>query len=99
MKGNTALLKRFASVTLHRSRSFINKHPRLQRTILAIIRKLGLYSLARVVYTRMAVTSGQSETIGPYGFIPTEFAHLPPRARQVYSDLKAAMERRQKENG
>jgi len=99
MSGHKTLHRRFARVALSRGLSFINNHPKLQRYVLAIIRRLGLYPLARAIYARMIPASCRSDMRNPYGFIPTDIAHLPPRARQIYADLKAAIERRQKENG
>ncbi len=99
MSGYKTLHSRFAKMALLRGLSFINNHPKLQRHVLAIIRILGLYPLARAVYARMAPASNQADKSNTHGFIPTDIAHLPPRARQIYADLKAAIERRQKENG
>lgn len=84
--------KRVAGAILHRGLSFINKHPALQRYILLITRTLGLYPLARTIHARLT-TSIRT----PYGFTPKDIAHLSPRARQIYFDLKAAIERHQKE--
>lgn len=79
---------------LRRGLSFINTHPKLQRYIMAITRRLGLYRLARTIHARLAPSIRT-----PYGFIPTDIAHLSPRARQIHFELKAAMERHQKEMG
>lgn len=79
--------------------SFINTHPKLQRYFLAIIRMVGLHPLARAIYARMIPASSQANKNTLYGFIPTDIAQLSPHARQIYADLKAAIERRQKGDG
>lgn len=99
MSGYKTLHSRFAKVALLRGLSFINNHPKLQRYALVIIRILGLYSLARAIYARMAPVSCRLDMRNPYGYIPTDVAHLHPRARQIYVDLKVAIAQRQKENG
>lgn len=86
-------------MALRRGLSFINKHPKLQQYALAIIRKLGLYPLARAIFARATPASNQADKRSIYGFTPTDIAQLSPHARQIYADLKAAIERRQKENG
>lgn len=85
-------------MALRRGLSFINNHPKLQRYVLAIIRKLGLYQHARAIYARMTPASSQANKSSPYGYIPTDIAQLSPYARQIYADLKAAIERREKKN-
>ncbi len=74
--------------------SVINSHPKLRRYALAVIYRLGLYGIARRLYARIAGTSIR----GQYSFIATDHAHLTPRARQIYADLKAAIAQHKKEN-
>lgn len=99
MSAYLILPKRFVKALPRRGLSFIDNHPKLRRYVLAIIRRLGLYPIARAVYARMVAATYRSGTRNPYDFIPTDIAHLTPRARQNYADLKAAIERRQKDNG
>lgn len=89
------LLKRLVKALLRRVLSFINNHPKLRQYVLIIINRLGLYGMACTLYARTAYGEGMR---GPHNFIPTDIAHLSPRARQIYADLKAAIDRRQKEN-
>lgn len=99
MSRHKPLHRQFARGALRRGQAFLKHHPRLQRYVLEIIRRLGLYSLMRDIYVRATHDSSRSNTGNPHGFIPTDIAHLSPRARQIYSDLKAAVERHRKENG
>lgn len=99
MSRHKTLHRQFTVTALRRGLSFLKNHPDLRRCILAIIRRLGLYPLTCTIYARMAPASCRPDMRSPYGFIPTDIAHLPPRARHIYADLKAAIERRQKENG
>ncbi len=91
--------RQLTSAVLRRMKSFFNKHPILLQSVLTVIRKLGLLPLARRVFTNFTLASIQADKSNPYGFIPTDIAQLSPHARQIYVDLKAAIERRQKENG
>lgn len=93
------LFKRFVRAILRRGLAFIATRPKFRGYVLAITRRLGLYPLARAVYARLVAASYRSGMRDPYGFIPIDIAHLTPRARQIYADLKAAIERRQKEKG
>lgn len=89
--------RRFAKVVASRGLSFINAHPKLQRYISAIIRRLGLRPLARAISIRVQLDPGPRQY--PYGFIPTDIAHLSPRARQIYADLTAVIKLHEKDNG
>jgi hypothetical protein len=92
MAGFFALSKQFAGGILRRGLSFINKHPKLQRYVLRITRRLGLHSFAPGIYARL-----RPKQRNPYGFIPTDITQLSSRARQMHFELKTAVERRRKE--
>jgi O-antigen chain-terminating methyltransferase len=89
------LLKRLVNRIPRRVLSFINRRPKLRRYALAIINRLGVYSFARALYARVAYGTG---IMGTQNFISTDIAHLTPRARQIYANLKAAIETHDKEN-
>lgn len=86
--------KRIIKALLRRVLSFINSQPRLRRYVLAIINRLGLYDIACRLHARLSAALCRS---GPYSFIPTDAADLGPHALHIYSDLKTAIERGQKE--
>lgn len=91
------LPKRYAIALARRGMPFINRHPKTMRFVLAITRKLGVYPILRAVHARLVIPSCQSGNGSSDGFMPTEIAHLSPRARHIYAELKAAIEHRQKE--
>lgn len=100
MSWHKTLNKQIAGTSLRRVRSFINSHSNLQRYALAVVRKLGLQPLVRALYAKLAsADSSRPEMKRPYGFIPTDISHLSPSARQIYFNLKEAIEHQQKENG
>lgn len=81
---------------LRRGLSFVNSHPMLRQHTLAIIQRLGLYTIARSLYLRLKGAPCRPGMRGSYGSTP---ADLSPRARQIYGDLNAAIEHKQRENG
>ena len=89
------LFRRVAKALLRRGLSFVNRHPQSRRYLLALINRLGLYGFARTLYARFRsdICFG-----GRRNVLPADIADLTPRARQIHADLKAAIERRQKEN-
>lgn len=91
--------KRYAMALLRRGLSFLKNHPKLQQNILVIIRRLGLYSIARAMHAQLATDSCQGGVGNADRSIPTDIALLSPRARQIYDDLNAAIKRHLKENG
>jgi len=82
---------------LQQAALYVRRRPRFQRLVMGVLARFpGLKAkLVRAamggaaIYTRPA----------PQPHVPTELAHLTPRARQIHADLKAAIERHQKENG
>lgn len=98
MSGLSSFLRRLTMTALHRLKSFLHKHPKLQRNISVIIQRLGLYQHVRAIYARITPASSQADKSNPNGFIPTDIAQLSPHARQIYAGLKAAIERHHKEN-
>lgn len=99
MAGILTIFKRYAIALLRKGPAYITNHPQFKKYLLAIIRGIGLYPFVRAFYTRVASPSSGSHTRNPYGFISTEIEYHSPRTRQIYYDLKAAIEHQQKENG
>lgn len=85
---------RVMKAVFRRGSAFLSKRPKLQRIILTVIRRLGLYPLLRGLYGQLAAASPAPTS----EFVPTEIGHLSPSARQIYVDLKDAVERTQKGN-
>ena len=72
----------------------INKFPSIEKAILILITKLGLYDKIRAVYKRKKVVSHEFS----YGLINYRFSYLTPRSFMIYSDLKIAFAKMKKEN-
>lgn len=85
------LFRRIAKALLRRGLSFVDRHPQSRRYLLALLNRLGLYSIARNLYAR----SGMGFW-GRGNAVPTDIAHLTPRARQIYADLKDAIAQHRK---
>lgn len=84
-------LKRITKALLRRGLSFVDRHPQSRRYLLALLNRLGLYSIARNLYAR----SGMGFW-GRGNAVPTDIAHLTPRAREIYADLKDAIAQHRK---
>ena len=89
--------KRFVKAALWMGLNFVKGHPKLRLYFTAVIRKLGLNGVARSVYTRLTM-GAYSQVMNFNYFVPRDVGHLPPRARQIYLDLKKAIEHLQQEN-
>jgi len=92
------IFKRILKALLRRGFLFINSHFKLRQCGVAVIQVLGLNTFARAFYWRLNCVADKSSTRRQYGYIPTDVAHLTPRARKIYADLKDTIGRRQKEN-
>lgn len=83
---------------MRRAVIFISGYPLLKRSILFVIRRLGLYGVVRTVYARLFVSaSGAGVKWGSP--VPLELANLTPHAHQIYAELKSAIEHSQMEHG
>jgi len=73
---------------------YIGRRPRLKRFVLALLNRLPRLKsrLMRVALITGTATGPMSQKT------PTELSHLSPRARQIYADLKAAIEKNKQEN-
>ena len=85
--------KHFAKAVLRRVRTFINTHPKFRRWVLAASTRLGLYDIARTSYARLTAATYRSGVRGQHSFVVKDIAHLTPRARRIYADLKVAIEK------
>ena len=87
-------LKPRAKVFLQHAALYVGRRPRLKNAALKALNRLPrlksrLFQIAAGIKTQPAQPQN----------MPADIAHLTPRARQIHADLKAAIERRQKENG
>ena len=78
--------KHFAKAVLRRVRTFIYKYPKIQQLALAAITRLGLYDIAHKTNARLTSAKYRS-------FVPQSIEHLTPRARHIYDELKAAIDK------
>ncbi len=91
-------LNRFVKTGLRVGLDFVEGHPQFRLYVTTAVHKLGLDGAAHSVYMRLN-PNFYSPLMGLNNFIPKDARHLSPRARQIYADLKAAIEHHQKENG
>lgn len=71
---------------------YANRRPWLRRPLLAVLNRIPALKV------RLQRFSMGLPMTPPRRSVPTELAHLSPRARQIYADLKSALDRRQQEN-
>lgn len=85
---------------VRRALAFVTTHPKLRCYIVAVLRKLKLYGSARATYMRLiAAKSFGTNAIEAYCFPCADIATSTPHARQIYAELKSAIERSPKERG
>lgn len=91
---SNALKSRIKSLLQHAA-LYVSRRPRLKRVVLFVLNGIpGLKSrLARVV------GGGVASPWMQYRNVPSDLSQLAPHARQIYADLKTAIEHRQKGNG
>jgi SAM-dependent methyltransferase len=80
-------LKPREKVSLQQVAFFVTKHPRLKSVALSVLNRFpGLKSRMVRVITGTPTLPVQPQNV------PSDVAHLTPRARRIYADLKAAIE-------
>jgi hypothetical protein len=76
----------------HRLITFFNRRPILRRKVARVAKKLGIYNKMRNHYFRSQISPQWQPQVFDY---PTDSAEeLTPRAREIYRDLLAALEKR-----
>ena len=91
-----ALIKKIARPIVRLCITFVTTHPALKNRIVTLANRLGFYQLLRSVYWRL---SGRGHLLRPpagHSHLPNQPNELPqltPRARKIYADLKAAIEK------
>ena len=91
---NPDALKPRAKVLLQHAALYVGRRPRLKNAALKVLNRFP--SLKSWLF--QIVTGVKTQPVQPQ-IVPTDIAHLTPHARQIYADLKSAIERRQKERG
>jgi hypothetical protein len=76
---------------------YVKCRPRLHSFLRAALQRFP--GVHRYVFTLLGVSSLQQGIFHVAPVVPTDQASLPPRARQIYTDLKAAIIQHQKEQG
>lgn len=92
------LPKRLIKSLLHHIKEFMDRHPRLRTRLRALIYRLGLQDAARRIYARLAGPALYLEPFAQDARLPRHTAHLPPLARRIYQDLKAAIAAQHKDH-
>lgn len=88
-------VNRITKALIRRGMFFIDRHPQSRRYLIVLIKNLGLDGIARSLYARYKPVIGYG---GERSVISVDITDLTPRAHQIHDDLKAAIERRKKEN-
>lgn len=91
------LFKLFAKATLAHLLSFININPAFRRYVLVIVNHLGLHNTTRAFYVFMVNSANQSNARRVTSFVPKDIEQLSPQARNVYVNLKSAIQSQKKE--
>ena len=82
-----------ARIFLQHAALYVGRRPRLKNAALKLLNHFPrLKSRLFQVVTGIRAQPAQAQNM------PTDLAHISPRARQIYADLETAIERRQKEN-
>ena len=85
---------------LRRALAFVTSHPKLRSYIVVVLRKLKLYDSFRASYMRfIRAKSFGTNASEAYCFPCADIANLPIYARQIYAELKSAIDRSQKKRG
>ena len=92
----TKVVKKIARPIVRLCITFVVAHPAVKNRIVTLAHRFGFYQLLRSVYWRL---SGRGHLLRPpagHSHLPNQPNELPqltPRARKIYADLKAAIEK------
>lgn len=97
-----ACARRIGLSPLRKIARHLTVNSRLRQSLVAVAKKIGIYKKLRALYHRVQRIPG-FRYAGVFftqdRVVPASLEQLTPRARQIYADLKIAIERRQKEIG
>jgi len=96
-----ALLKKIVRFLIKCVIAFLGTHPGLRHRCVAIAQRFGIYNYLRSFYFRcygQQDPMNSSRVLGRSADFNLTVDQLTPRARQIYVDLKAAIERRQRDD-
>lgn len=89
---------RLSKALISKAVILILRSPTLKRSIFFVIRCVGLNTVVRNFYARLGISASGAEM--KWGSpVPLELDNLTSNARQIYAELKPAIERSQKEHG
>ena len=96
-----ALVKKIVRQSVRCGAAFLTARPRLRLGCIALISGCRLYDSLQAFFSRCSAQQDSGNS--PSGMEQSAASNptvdqLPPRARQIYADLKAAIERRRKES-
>lgn len=80
---------------LFKAVGFLSTRPRLKSWAVIVADGLGIAARLRQIHQGMAFPQAGAEI----RYEPAKLSQLTPRARQIYSELKSAIKRQQKEDG
>lgn len=92
-------LHRFKAATkkvVRKANQLLVAQPFLRQLLIACSHKLGFYSKLKKLQRKFAGGVGQAEMPEYSGLEPDELVIMPPRAQQIYAELKEAIARHQK---
>jgi len=86
---STAFIKKL----FRKATGFVTARPRLKRLVIWVAQRLGLTPRLRRMYWSATLNHLPANAASSDQTLPTELSALTPRARQIYADLKTAIER------
>ena len=91
-KRSEAATRKIAKPILIRAFNYVDRHPRLRKSFLNILHRLGLYTRFKSIYVNRDFNQVSTEQHTIQLNIKLNSSELSPRARQIYQDLKTAIE-------
>ena len=91
------LPKYLFNILLHHIKGFVDRHPRMLARLRALVYRLGMEDGARRIYARLAGAALYLEPFTQDIRLPCHTNCLSPHARQIYQDIKAAIEAQHKD--
>ena len=82
----------FIKKLLRKATGFVTARPRLKRLVISVAERLGLAPRLRHMYRSATLNHLPANAASSDQTLPTDLSALTPRARQIYADLKAAIE-------
>lgn len=90
------LPRRLLNSLLYQIKGFVDRHPHVLARLRALVYWLRLEDAARKIYARLAGPALYLESFRQNPRLPRHTDYLSPHARQIYQDIKAAIETQHK---